>query len=259
MAIELVDFPMGTWWFSSSLCKRLPGRVYLSDGFWSVYHRVPAFFPGRLHNSSQLFRLSSTVTAWCHQMRWQQVSWTLRISSSSLGKFHHDLTVLPHWEWWLVRVTIPKWPQVSGQWNINKYHNLPRSSVISSFTIYPLPYLHHMDCTWIVYGLKDRYCKGWMGPAWSHHQCPVNAVDIPILSLSFSDCIHHITQQGHSLSLYVYYIYLCIYIYIYIFIYLYVYIYIYIYLFIYIYISIYLFIHVFIYLLMFIHFYLFYM
>lgn len=127
------------------------------------------------------------------------------------------------------------WPQVSGQWNRNNINNLPRSSVISSFTIYPLAYLHHMDCIWIVHGLcmawKIAIAKvEWMcfptsilayGPAWSHHQCPVNAVDIPILSLSFSDCIHHITQQGHSLYVYYIYIYVFIHIYIYSFLYMY--------------------------------------
>ena len=27
-----------------------------------------------------------------------------------LGKFHHDLTVLPHWKSWLIREIIHKWP-----------------------------------------------------------------------------------------------------------------------------------------------------
>ena len=40
-----------------------------------------------------------------------------------LGKFHHDLTVLPSpgWSWWMYREIIPKWPNNSGEWNIFIY------------------------------------------------------------------------------------------------------------------------------------------
>ena len=41
-----------------------------------------------------------------------------------LGKFHH-LTVL-HWEWWLVGVTIPKWPY----FRLVKYYNLPKNGIL---------------------------------------------------------------------------------------------------------------------------------
>ena len=34
---------------------------------------------------------------------------------------YNDLTVLPHWESWLIREIIPKWPQDSGYWNIIIY------------------------------------------------------------------------------------------------------------------------------------------
>ena len=32
----------------------------------------------------------------------------------TLGKFDHDLTVLPHWKSWLAMEIIPKWPNYSG-------------------------------------------------------------------------------------------------------------------------------------------------
>ena len=30
------------------------------------------------------------------------------VHAINLGKFHHDLTVLPHWKSWLIREIIPK-------------------------------------------------------------------------------------------------------------------------------------------------------
>ena len=36
----------------------------------------------------------------------------------------NDLTVLPHWEWWIVGVTIPKWPWFRS---VN-YRDLPRTN-----------------------------------------------------------------------------------------------------------------------------------
>ena len=40
---------------------------------------------------------------------WAWFKWGI-INVISLGKFDHDLTVLPHWKSWLVREIIPKWP-----------------------------------------------------------------------------------------------------------------------------------------------------
>ena len=34
---------------------------------------------------------------------------------------YSDLTVLPHWESWLIREIIPKWPNYSGEWNMIIY------------------------------------------------------------------------------------------------------------------------------------------
>ena len=50
--------------------------------------------------------------------RWMQVR-----KDFHLGKFDHDLTVLPHWKSWLVRGIIPKMAEL---FRLMNYYNLPR-------------------------------------------------------------------------------------------------------------------------------------
>ena len=56
---------------------------------------------------------------------------------------YNDLTVLPHWESWLIRRIIPKWPNYSGYWNIIIYP-------------YMFIYLYIYIYTW---ELSKTYCE----------------------------------------------------------------------------------------------------
>ena len=61
----------------------------------------------------------------CRRLGFATESYELSLPAKnmSLGKFHHDLTVLPHWKSWFI---LGEHPQMTQQFRLMKSYNLPR-------------------------------------------------------------------------------------------------------------------------------------
>ena len=116
------------WGWIERSWNETPSRVWFAGDWFSTY--FGSWSQGvlrRLCHPEMVIMLcgavKSFVPLWSgsqNQRALQRETWT----SQSVWVNCNDLTVLPHWEWWIVGVTIPKWP---GFRSVN-FCDLPRTN-----------------------------------------------------------------------------------------------------------------------------------
>ena len=103
-----------------------------TSGFWGVNLELWT----KLHQATISIHITrSILDVYFHPLvfwyQWEYPLTSKKCRVSKIGNDHRAGQVIttslrPHHRWWLVTGIIPKWPQDSGLWNIDKYSNLPK-------------------------------------------------------------------------------------------------------------------------------------